>query len=337
MFNLKNSFSSLGLSLGLVIGMSSVTYAHTAKITSLSEFYTYYDATGTVFTQPQKNIIGGIFNNIEPYLGANGLQEAIAAGFIPLTQELRGHGTHWFNPTFINLGNIQANPLLPSGLNFDADGNLAGVFWAQELYQPIVSLVQSLDLTTLTPATLTQMYTQYKQATEQPEPTIFDAFGSTVQWHHHTNVVIENLGARNAQGELDAPTVRFRQSLLDQNFVNELLVSLANPGIVVAPLETDNSLGYPPFNRALSPGFQMIHMWVGQGNHAGLFADTNASIEVSANAIDEAITFEDGQVHTGHGDHGHIGTNGSPSVPEPSVLLGLFGLTLLPLKKRLTK
>ncbi len=326
-------FLSLSLSLGVSLAILSEGQAFSMEIRTLTDFYDYY---GTAFSLEEQTIIEGIFGNVEKYLEPDGLEIAIADGFIPFTREWKNHGTHWFNPSFVEPTNIQANPLLPAGLNIDQNGKLVGVFWAQELYQPITPLIQSLDLSSIDSATLTQLYGQYKQNI-QPTPMIFDAFGDQAQWHTHKNVVIENLGAKNPQGNFDPKIMNFRQSLSDESLINELLIALNSEEIVLSPLESQPSLGYPAFNRGISPGFYMIHMWLGLGNKDGLFAGTNAAISVSPDAIYESQTFEDGSGGHDHGG-GHDDDDQSPqspSVPEPSSVISLLGLALFPLLKLL--
>ena len=313
MISLKN-VSLLAVTIGLTLGISSPSPANAAEIQSLTDFYNFY---GNEFNSEEQDLIAGIFDNIDRYLQPNGLDQAIADGFIPFTREWKNHGTHWFNPNFVEPTNIQANPILPGGLNIDRNGRLAGVFWAQELHQPIVSLIENLDLANTEPETLTELYGEYKQNI-QPPPTIFEAFGDKAQWHTHRNVIIENLGAKNEQGQLDPRIMRFRQGLSNEKMIEELLLSLENDEIVLAPFEEKPSLGYPFFNRGISPGFYMVHMWVGLGNKDGLFARTNQDIPVSLNAIDESETFEQEQ-----------------SIPEPSSIMSILGLALLTLKKLL--
>ena len=157
----------LCLSLGIVIGITIEAQAHSLRINSVDDFYFYYDPKNQ-YTEEQKSMVNSIFENVAPYFGEDGLENAIADGYIPFTPEAKGHGTHWFNPQLIDFTNIKANPITPAGLNFDENGKLVAVFWSQEKYQPILSLVQNLDLSNVDPATLPQLYAQYKQTTLQP-------------------------------------------------------------------------------------------------------------------------------------------------------------------------
>lgn len=335
MLRQKIQLLSVSLSMGLVIGMTSTVNVNASEIDSLNDFYDYY---GNDFSVEEKEIIEGVFSNIEKYLEPNGLDIAIADGFIPFTRPWEYHGTHWFNPSFVDLTNIQANPFLPIGLNVDKDGQIRGGFWAQELYEPITPLINNLDLANIDPATLTQLYGQYQQ-TVQPIPDAFDVFGDEAQWHTHKNVIIENVGAKNEQGELDPYLIEFRQSLPNEDFINELIASLMSEEIVLGPVEpADFNLDYPYYNRAISPGFYMIHMWFGLGNVDGLFAGINKAISVPEDAINESQTFEDGSDGHGHG-HGHGDGSGGQdpqTVPEPSSIIGLVGFALLGLKKLLS-
>ena len=65
------------------------------------------------------------------YYGANGLANAIADGYLPLTPELEGHGIHYYNPTLADeVGNLEHLDIeRPVGLNYDPEGNLLAVFY----------------------------------------------------------------------------------------------------------------------------------------------------------------------------------------------------------------
>ena len=65
------------------------------------------------------------------YYGPGGQEQAIADGYLPFTQEVKGHGIHYFNfnlatevATFEEL-DIER----PVGLNYDNEGNLLAVFY----------------------------------------------------------------------------------------------------------------------------------------------------------------------------------------------------------------
>ncbi len=346
MLKINSTILAIGIACGSTLGFNSSASAHTADITNLAEFYDYY---GDDFNEEQKDIIEGVFSNIEPYLGPGGVKNAISDGFIPLTPQWIDHGVHWFNynPEYIDITDMEANPYKPAGLNIGLNGELLGVFWASELYKPLVPVFQQLQqsgaLDSLTPEQLTELYAQHKATTERPTPTVFDMFPDA-QWHQHKDVLIENLYAVDEDGNLDPQQVDFQQSYDDATFIAEILKSLDDPDSILFPLE-EPSNSFPPFNRGVSAGFHMIHMWVGKGNHAGLFAGTNQDIEYSAEAICESTTFQDGSGghdHS-HGGHDHDGghspcnpTNPNPTqtVPEPSSFLGLLLLGFLGLAKK---
>lgn len=344
MLKTNSKILAASIAFSCTLGFNCSVSAHTADITNLTEFYEYY---GFDFDDDQKVIIEGIFSNIEDYLGPNGVQEAILDGYIPLTPEWIDHGVHWFNynPEYIDITNMQANPFKPAGLNIGVNGELLGVFWASELYDPIVPVFQQLQqsgaLNSLTPEQLTELYTQHKAITEKPTPTIFDIFPDA-QWHQHKDVLIENLYAVDEDGNLDPQQVDFQQSYDDATFIAEILRSLGDPDSILFPLESPSN-SFPPFNRGVSAGFHMIHMWVGQGNHAGLFAGTNQDIDHSEEAIFESTTFQDGSGgHDHNPDDDHNGghspsdpTNPNPTqtVPEPSSLISVLLLFFLGLLK----
>ena len=65
------------------------------------------------------------------YYGSDGLEQAIADGYVPMTSELAGHGIHYFNPVLAEeIGNnTELDIERPIGLNYDAEGNLVAVFY----------------------------------------------------------------------------------------------------------------------------------------------------------------------------------------------------------------
>lgn len=307
------------LGAGALLGSALILTASAAdlnRISSVDEFYTAYgEADG--FSPEANAIIDGLFDYVDPFLGPAGLQNAAAAGFVPMTKEWQYHGTHWFNPLQF-LSDPSPNPVAPTGLNFDADGNLLAVFWPDQKYGISADILASLG--TADPSTLPALYAAAKAATLKPVPTILDMFNG-VDWHNHENVIVENVGSRDPVTGFYDDGVKFRQSLTDENFVMEVLTGLADPDITVAPFEffADPSI-YPPANYVADAGFYMVHMWLGLENPDGLFAGTHP--DISLDAISEATTFEDGSDGHGHG-HGH---GGHASVPEAGSVLGLLAI-----------
>lgn len=314
------------LSVGLLVGFTSIP-VRAADFTSLSssdDFYNYY---GDGFSTEAKVIVNDLYSYLTPYFGEDGLSQAAADGFVPMTPEAKAHGTHWFRPEKIY--DFVAEATRPTGLNFDENDQLVAVYWGESKYAGIEGAAQGL--LALPPETLPAAYANYKATSRKDVPSILEPFGSLASWHSHENVRVENVGARNPEtGAYDAEAVTFRQSLKDETFVSELLKSLQDDDEILAPFEV-NPTAYPPYNTAMHPGFYMAHFWVGAGNPEGAFNTEHAA--VSPNGIDEHTTFEDGT--PGHGGSpGHGGTpghGGSPtqSIPEPAGLIGLGVLGLL--------
>lgn len=316
---MKFSIFQIGLlSVGFCFGGSAPALASGfTSLSSADDFYNYY---GTEFSPEAKSFISDLYDNLTPFFGADGLNQAIAAGYVPMTPEAKYHGTHWFNPQLVY--NFMAEPTIPSGLNFNEDNQLVAIFWGETKYANVEEAAQSF--LTLPPASLPAAYGAYKANNQRPVPNILEPFDDLADWHSHENVVIENIGVKDPiAGIYDPEAINFRQSLTDANFIAEILESLQNDQKVAAPFEFDPS-SYPPFNVGIHPGFYMAHMWVGAGNPEGPF--NTMHLAISPDGLDEHTTFEDGS-----GGHSHSpGHGGTPkSVPEPSFLLGLLSIGAL--------
>lgn len=314
------SFSIGGVGMLLSTGFTiSVQAAELKRVSSVGDFYEAYGPSDS-FSPESKAIIDGLFGYADPFMGASGLQNAAAAGYVPMTKDLRFHGTHWFNPALF-LSNSSPNPLAPTGLNFDQQGKLVAVFWPEQKYAITAEVLNSLA--TADPASLPALYEGVKTATLKSKPDILDPFGD-VDWHSHENVLIENVGNRDPATGAYTGDVLFRQSLTNENFVGEVLAALADPEVTIAPFEfsSDPSV-YPPFNTLADAGFYMAHMWLGLENPDGLFAGTHPAVSIDAPG--EHTTFEGGSGgHHGHSpDPGHE-KPGHVSVPEPSFVLALL-------------
>ena len=291
------------LGFGLILG--TALKAEAAYIRGLDSFYDYYDQD---FSPAEKDIVEEAFNFTQPFMGADGKQKAIEAGFRPFLYPLKGHGEHWFLPPTIGTSAVAS---MPTGLNFDDNNQLVAAFWTESKY----SLPELFELTEVEPQALLKAYQEYKENYQTDVPSIFEPFGEQSPWHSHENTIFENLGTLNPE------SIEFTQSVSDQNFVNSLLNALSDENIVAAPFEQDSSLGYPPFNTLIVPGFYMSHLWLGLGNPTGLFANTHP--DVSPNAIEEHLTFEDGVSDHHHSTDDH---HSSQTVPEPSATIGLFNI-----------
>jgi hypothetical protein len=305
---LTKKLALVGLcSSGFVLGIG--LNAEAAYIKSLNGFY---DAYGNDFSPAEQEIIEGAFNSVMPFMTENGKQNAIEAGFRPFLFPVKGHGEHFFFPPALEQSAVAS---MPTGLNFDENGELVAVFWTESKY-PVPEFVDfaTIDPETVSPEAFLAAYQDYKENEQLDVPSIFEPFGEEASWHSHENTDFSNIGTLNSED------IEFTQSLSDQEFVNRLLTALSDDTIVAAPYEQDTSLGYPPFNSLIVPGFYMIHAWLGLENPDSLFAPTHP--DVAPNAIEEHLTFEDGSGGHGHSPH-------SPqSVPEPTSVLGLLTLTL---------
>lgn len=80
------------------------------------------------------------------YLATRHLQKgtdyAISQGFLPFTQPVQGHGYHYGKSPTTGAIDYDFNLLEPEGLNFDADGQLAAIFY----YYGVDPLIEDLSL-----------------------------------------------------------------------------------------------------------------------------------------------------------------------------------------------
>ncbi len=304
---------------------------------NVDDVINYYEGLQGDLSIEAETIITETFRNLSRYMGTDGITNAINAGFRPFTPIFRGHGVHYVKPLDILNPPVATDPL---GLNFDEHGNLIAAFYFQEQYVtdgPGTGFYTTLE--GIEPNELLTHYQNFKQNYDTAAPDIFDAFGSLASWHTHNDVKIDNIGS------FDSEAIIFDQDLSDEEWINALLAGLVDPDVHLAIYEesdTSDPSQYPFYNTLMTPGFYMLHIWLGAQNHDGLFAGTHDA--VAPNAVDE---------HGGHGGHGGHGDGGhgngeippepqNPvSVPEPSILgmlatTGLLGFVSA-LKRRLNK
>lgn len=279
--------------------------AESARIAGESDFFRAY---GQEFSPEARQTLRALYKTVAPYLSPDGLQHAIRDGFIPFTQELRYHGFHWFHPQRIL---APADPTQPPGLNFDRNGRLVAVFWSSPKAIPLVQKFTIPEFVRMPLATQEIAERNLRFAFRLPPPASFAMFGNLVSWHSHENVVLENLGARDENGNYLPQAVRFRQGLTAEVFARTLATRVLQQETVVALLEPPvPALPYPHFNTAVFQGFHMMHLWVGLKNPEGAFAGTHP--EVSSDALDEHDTLE--------GSAGHHHTEEpTPFVPARSL------------------
>jgi hypothetical protein len=177
------------------------------------------------------------------YYGSEGLEQAIADGYIPLTQELEGHGIHYYNPTLADeVGNLEELDIeRPVGLNFDNEGNLTAVFYLRFPETQSATADNPLAGLLVDPA-------------DDFPPSSFDTLTAD-DWHHHHNTWFT--GVSNLNPEL----VYFEED-----------VPLETLG---ARLEQLDYKVFPESDQGFSPMFWMLHGWFHSFNPDGTFAITN--------------------------------------------------------------
>jgi len=128
-----NSFLKVG-SLSLISATAMCASARAATLSSVEDFYSFY---GSDFSAEAQTFIEDIYTYVTPYLGADGLAQAVADGFVPMTPEAKFHGTHWVQTGLVH--NFVAEPTRPAGLNFDENNQLVAVFWAENKFEGVSS------------------------------------------------------------------------------------------------------------------------------------------------------------------------------------------------------
>ena len=108
-------------------------------------------------------------------------------GYLPFTQELRGHGIHYYNFDFANeVGNSEELDIeRPIGLNYDSKGNLLTVFYIRipETQQPTLdNPLANLEV----------------DPKDDFPPVSFDTL-SEEDWHTHQNMWFSGLGQLNSE------------------------------------------------------------------------------------------------------------------------------------------
>lgn len=271
--------------------------AEVIYINSEEEFDEYYgfDDTGEA-----RRLTHEIFEHVKPFMGENGKTAAIAAGYLPFTDEAKYHGYHWYEA---KEAGKPAIPNRPAGLNFDKSGRMVAVFWstprfskdAEEAFEPTL-------MAKLAPDLQRKVLDNFKSLFRLPIPDFLDVFpGPRAEWHFHENVIIENIGAGSiVNGVFDPSRIVFRQGVAPDRFFGDWVSALRNPRVVAAPFERDESLGAPYFNTYFHAGFNMVHLWLGAYNPDGMFAGTH--LDLSLTGREEHESFEDPSIPHHH-DH----------------------------------
>ena len=162
------------------------------------------------------------------------------------TQEVKGHGIHYFNFTLVTeVGTLEELDIeRPVGLNYDPEGNLLAVFYAR--YPEIQGATPENPFGDLI----------VNQADDFP-PSSFDTLTAD-DWHAHQSGWGTGLGSLNSEsvyGEEDVPVEAIISRLQD----------------------TDFQL-FPESDQSYSPKFWMLHGWFHSLNPAGNFANTHPDV-----------------------------------------------------------
>ena len=178
------------------------------------------------------------------YYGPNGLQTAIANGYIPFSQEFAGHGIHYYNQS---LGSEVSNDSKldlnhPLGLNFDDQGNLVAVFY--------VRIPQSQE-----PSPNDPLAGLSVDPTDNFPPESFDTV-SEKDWHNHQSVWFDGLGS------LDSRSFYFEEGL---------------PLEIVASRLQQTPV-FPKSDKAYVPKFWMLHGWFHSLNPEGVFGNIHPNV-----------------------------------------------------------
>lgn len=203
------------------------------------------------------------------YYGSEGQENAIADGYIPFTQEVMGHGIHYYNPALADeIGNSQELDIeRPVGLNYDIEGNLEAVFYIRSPETQEATLENPLAALLVDP-------------TDDFPPSSFDDLPDGA-WHHHQNAWATGIGNLNSE------LVYFEEDVpLDS---------------VVSRLQQNNFQLFPESDQDYSPKFWMIHGWFHSLNSAGTFANTNPELAMYAP--------EEVGAHLGHNEQGEHDEN----------------------------
>ena len=220
------------------------------------------------------------------YYGSGGQEQAIADGYIPFTQEVNGHGIHYFNfPLALEIAESpDLNINTPIGLNYDADGNLLAVFYIRTPYNASEALANPAAFVEVDPA-------------NDFPPTSFDGI-TAEDWHIHENAWFTGLGNSNPENVY--------------GFEEEVPIEST-----VARFENIGFQQFPESDQIFSPKFWMLHGWFHSLNPNGNFA--NLHPEVSIYAPEEL------GVHGGHGEHDGHNSDSSDLIGGTDWGEGLFG------------
>ena len=180
------------------------------------------------------------------YYGPDGLEQALADGYLPFTQEFMGHGIHYYNPTLADeVGNLEELDIeRPVGLNYDPEGNLLAVFY--------IRLPETQEVTPENP-----FGDLFVNPADDFPPSSFDTLTAD-DWHTHQSTWFTGLDSLNSE------SVYFEEDVPVEAIVSRLQ-------------DTDFQL-FPESDQSYSPKFWMLHGWFHSLNPAGTFANTHPDV-----------------------------------------------------------
>ena len=186
------------------------------------------------------------------YYGSKGLENAIADGYIPITQEAKGHGTHYANLSiFLETKNSEELDIShPVGLNYDEKGNLLAVFYLREPLTQQATPENPLAGILVDPAN------------DFPPTSSFDTLSES-DWHQHQSTWTTNFGNLN-----NPESVYFEEDVP----IN----------MIASRIEQTQFQFYPESNQFYSPKVWMLHGWFHSFNPNGTFAITNPNVALYA-------------------------------------------------------
>lgn len=174
---------------------------------------------------------------------------AIADGFVPWTESLWGHGSHWVQRPEKAQLDYTFKPGAPEGLNYDADGRLWAVF-----YYAGPSPTR-LDGTKYPPGD------RFRPFAQAPEGFCGDAD----VWHQHAGGCFRGLNYEHPN--MDPAKLSFREGISPRQCLPACAVER---GLPVSS------------NAKWTPEFYMLHAWIYELNPCGTFAGTHPDLARSS-------------------------------------------------------
>lgn len=173
------------------------------------------------------------------------LPGAIANDFVPWSESIWGHGTHWVQRPERATLDYTFKPGEPEGLNYDANGRLWAVFYYSG------------------PSPTRLNGTKYGAGDSfRPFSQVPEGFcGNTDVWHQHAGACFKGLNYE--QPNMDPAKLSFREGLSPRQCLE---TCAAERGLPVSS------------NVKWAPEFYMLHAWIYELNPCGTFAGTHPDL-----------------------------------------------------------